>query len=206
MATIESTHAPRSALPPRVRKALIAVVSALTLSACAPYQPKVSVEQDPGFTADRFTQWNFVDPLAIEQGGFPDGVVSRFRAAVEAGMESRGYQRSESPQVVIDIAADLSGEGDASLTSDPYQAIHVQRGTFHESWRGYGEGYGASTRQQRYGDGRIAIGLIELQERTLLWEAVATGRLSGKRSEEEFARLIDSVTAQMLEDLPPAGN
>ncbi len=185
--------------------ALVALVSALSLSACAPYQPKVTVEQAPEFATSRYTQWNFVEPLAIEKGGYPEEVVDRFRTAVEAGMAAQGYQRSDSPQVVIDIAADLTGEGDASLTSDPYQAIHVQRGTFHESWRGYGEGYGASTRQQRYGDGRIDIGLIDLEERKLLWEAVATGRLSGKRSEEELAQLIDSVTAQMLEDLPPAG-
>ncbi len=202
---MENKPVTRGAPVPHLRLAFLALVSALTLSACAPYQPKVTVQQDPDLAAGRYTQWNFVEPLAVEKGGYPDDVVSRFQAAVAAGMEARGYRRSDSPQVVIDIAADLSGEGDASLTSDPYQAIHVQRGTFHESWRGYGEGYGASTRQQRYGDGRIAIGLIELEERKLLWEAVATGRLSGKRSEEELAQLIDSVTAQMLEDLPPAG-
>ena len=175
---------------------------AVLIAGCAPYQPKVDVESDPAFAAGAFGSWNFVSPLAIEEAGYPDEVVERFKRSVETAMEAQGYERTGEPELLVNVAAMISEEGDASLNSDAYQAIHPQRGTFHNSWRGYGEGYGASTRQQRFGDGSINIGVIDSERLELLWEAVATGRLSGDRSQQEVLAMIDSVSRQMLSELP----
>jgi hypothetical protein len=158
--------------------------------------------QDPGVQVVAFSTWNFVDPMTVEAQGYPEAVISGFQRTIEQIMEARGYARSEDPELLVNVAAALSDQGDASLQSDAYQAIHVQRGTFHNSWRGYGEGYGASTRQQRYGDGSISIGLIAREANALAWEAVATGRLSGQRSDEAMVEMIETVTQQMLADLP----
>ncbi len=184
------------------RLAAILSLAALLTTACAPYQPKVDVMQDSELQVTDFSTWNFVDPMTVEAQGYPDPVISGFRRNIEQVMDERGYRRSNDPDLLVNVAAALSAEGDASLQSDAYQAIHVQRGTFHNSWRGYGEGYGASTRQQRYGDGSISIGLIAREANALAWEAVATGRLSGERSDEALVEMIETVTQQMLEDLP----
>ena len=117
-------------------------------------------------------------------------------------MTAQGYERVAEPALLLNVAASISGEGDAELTSDAYQAIHPQRGTFHNSWRGYGAGYGSSTRQQRFGDGSINIGVISSENLELVWEGIASGRLSGDRSEEEMLEMIDAVTQQILSDLP----
>lgn len=174
----------------------------LLVSGCAPYQPRVEVESDPAFSAGRFGSWNFVSPLAIEEAGFPDEVVEQFKRSVESALGAQGFERVKEPQLLVNVAAVLSGEGSAALNSDAYQAIHPQRGTFHDSWRGYGEGYGASTRQQRFGDGSINIGIISSDSLELVWEGIATGRLSGDRSKEEMMTMIDAVSGQILSELP----
>ena len=184
------------------RIAAASCLVAVLTTACAPPPPRVDVVQDPGVQVVAFSTWNFVDPMTVEAQGYPEAVISGFQRTIEQIMEARGYARSEDPELLVNVAAALSDQGDASLQSDAYQAIHVQRGTFHNSWRGYGEGYGASTRQQRYGDGSISIGLIAREANALAWEAVATGRLSGQRSDEAMVEMIETVTQQMLADLP----
>lgn len=174
----------------------------LWLAGCAPYQPKIDVIDDPAQPVTAYATWNFADPMTVEAMGYPEAVVEGFERSIESAMTARGYTRSEEPELLVNVAAAISGEGDASLQSDAYQAIHVQRGTFHNSWRGYGEGMGASTRQARYGDGSISIGLIAAEHNGLVWEAVASGRLSGSRSDEAMIEMIDSVSRQMLERLP----
>jgi hypothetical protein len=158
--------------------------------------------QDPSQPVTGFSTWNFTDPMTVEAQGYPETFVSTFQRNIEQAMVDRGYTRASEPDLLVNVAAAISAQGDASLQSDAYQAIHVQRGTFYNSWRGYGEGYGASTRQQRYGDGSISIGLIAREANTLAWEAVATGRLSGERSDEAAVEMIETVTRQMLEELP----
>lgn len=184
--------------------AALLVATTLFLAACAPYQPKIEVEHDPGFADGTFQRWNFTAPLAIETAGYPDSIVDPFRSAVADAMAAQGYTLSEDPELLVNIASDIRREGDAAIGSDAYQAIHVQRGTFHESWRGYGEGFGASTRQQRFGEGTINVGVIERQEKALIWEGIATGRLSGDRSDAEVAAMIDKVTRDMMNRLPRA--
>ncbi len=184
------------------RLSMMFFLAALGASACAPYQPRIDVMQDPSRRVTDFSTWNFADPLTVEAQGYPEAVVSTFQRSIEQAMNDRGYARAGEPDLLVNVAAAISAEGDVSLQSDAYQAIHVQRGTFHDSWRGYGEGYGASTRQQRYGDGSISIGLIAREANALAWEAVATGRLSGERSDEALVEMIETVTQQMLEDLP----
>lgn len=179
-----------------------AVVMLLLLAACAPYQPRVEVQAAPGFDAAGLATWNFIEPLAIEQAGYPPEVVEHFETVIAEELERKGYRRAAEPDLLVNVAATILEEGDVSMQSDPYQAIHVQRGTFHDSWRGYGEGYGASSRRQRYGDGQINIGLVDMDDKVLLWEAVATGRISGQRTETERDEMIASVTRQMLADLP----
>jgi hypothetical protein len=185
-----------------LRLSTILSLAALATSACAPYQPKIDVMQSPEQQVTTYSTWNFVDPMTVEVQGYSERVVSGFQRGIEQAMEERGYTRASEPGLLVNVAAALTAEGDASLQSDAYQAIHVQRGTFHQSWRGYGEGYGASTRQQRYGDGSISIGLIAREANTLAWEAVATGRLSGERSDEAMVEMVEAVTQQMMEKLP----
>lgn len=172
------------------------------LTACAPYQPRIDVVADPEQPLTDFSTWNFVDPMTLEAQGYPDPVVASFQRSIESAMADRGFTRGADPDLLVNVAAGLSGEGDVSLQSDAVQAIHVQRGTFHNSWRGYGEGFGASTRRQRYGDGSISIGLIAREANALAWEAVATGRLSGERSDEAMIEMIETVTQQMMDELP----
>lgn len=183
----------------------ILLASAL-LGACAPHQPKIQVTPDSTLEAREFSSWNFIDPLSIETAGYPPEVVSAFKDNIALAMTAKGYERSDDPQLLLNVATDINNEGSSSLQSDAYQAIHPQRGTFHNSWRGYGEGFGASSRQQRYGDGQINIGIVALPSRVMVWEAIAEGRLSGKRSPEEQAAIIESVTQQMLSQVPPAGS
>ena len=184
------------------RLSVLGFLAALGTSACAPYQPRIDVMQDPARQVTAFSTWNFADPMTVEAQGYSETVVSAFQRSIEQAMEERGYTRAEEPELLVNVAAALSSAGDASLQSDAYQAIHVQRGTFHESWRGYGEGYGASTRQQRFGDGSISVGLVAREANALAWEAVATGRLSGERSDEAMVDMVETVTRQMMEELP----
>lgn len=185
------------------RCALLLLTAALATLGCAPYQPKIDVMENPTQQVSTLRTWNFVDPMTVEATGYPETVISAFERSIEQTLEARGYVRGNEPQLLVNVAAAIADEGDASLNTDAYQAIHTQRGTFHDSWRGYGEGYGASTRQQRFGDGSISIGLIATGTNTLVWESVATGRLSGERSEDAMVELVETVTRQMLEDLPP---
>ena len=178
-----------------------------TLAACAPVKPRVDVRAEPGVDFSAWSSWNFVKPLQIDESGFSDTWSEAFRVAIAADMNGRGFTRSKQPQLIINVAAVGDENASGALNNDPYQTIHPQRGTFYSGWRGYGQGYGSQTQVSKVSDGAFSIGVFDAEGQKLLWEGVASGRLGGKRSEQEIRDIVSMVVSEVMKEFPgrPAG-
>lgn len=174
----------------------------LLLLACAPQKPRVDITSRPGTDLAAYRTFNFIEPLALDESGYPAVYGEAFRRQISAALTVRGYRLANPPDLVINIAATAPGEAAAHLENDPYQTIHPQQGTFYSGWRGYGQGYGSSTRVSRYSEGAFSVGLVDLARQDLVWEGVAHGRLSVQRSETEVEELVTTVVEELFREFP----
>lgn len=76
------------------------------LSACAT-EPRVQSDYDAGVDFRQFRTYNFSSPVEIENPDFPELVRLYYSAAVEQQLLGMGYTRSDNPDILIDVAADL---------------------------------------------------------------------------------------------------
>ncbi|MEJ2534254.1 MAG: DUF4136 domain-containing protein, partial [Gammaproteobacteria bacterium] len=174
----------------------------LVVAGCAPMAAKVETDWDRAADYSAYRSFAFVEPMAIDQDGHPPAWGEAFRREIATLLESRGLELSEDPDLVIDVATNLSDQGESSLQNDAYQALHPQRGTFYEGWRGYGEGYGSTTRTSRVSTGRFDVGVFEADSRSLLFEGTASSRVDLGRSAAEVSELVAQLVSDLFADAP----
>jgi hypothetical protein len=186
-----------------------APVCAIALAACAPVKPKVDAQADPAADYSRFASFAFVEPLAIESAGFSPIYGEAFRRELGAALEQRGLERvaggEEGPDLLINVASNLTGERD-SFRTDPYQALHTSRtgDTFYEGNRGFGQGFGAGTVRSGVGEGSFDVGFVDPERKTMVWEAVASGRMDLKNDRAAIDEQVRMVVGEVMA-LAPLG-
>jgi hypothetical protein len=186
----------------RVFRCAATLCLGLVVAACAPMAAKVETDWDRAADYSAYRSFAFVEPMAIDQAGHPPAWGEAFRREIAALLESRGLVLAPDPDLVVDVATTLSAQGEASLQNDAYQALHPQRGTFYEGWRGYGEGYGSTTRTSRVSDGSFDVGVFDAESRALLFDGKATARVDMGRSADAVSELVTQLVSDLFADAP----
>jgi len=165
-------------------------------------EAKVETDWDRGADYSAYRSFAFADPLAMDQDGHSPVWGEAFRREIARALESRGLVLADDPDLVVDVATTLSGEGEASLQNDAYQALHPQRGTFYEGWRGYGEGYGSTTQRSRVSSGNFNVGVFDAASEALLFEGIASARVDTGRSPGEVSDFVTQLVSDLFADAP----
>ncbi len=109
-------------------------------------------------------------------------------------MESRGYGKSDNPDLMINVSGRMQDKTKVTTTSDLYMAggYYSYRRGYYGAWGGYG--YGTSTHVSNYTEGTINIDLVDRELKRMVWEGVAVGRVNKKKSNEERrARIYEGI-------------
>ena len=147
---------------------------------------------------DRNVDWSQFETYNFYPDAGPDG--SQYRSlftnymitAITQEMESRGYTKSDNPDLLVNFNARL--EDRTQVTTMPASSVGMYygyRGGFYSPWVGYG--YATETTVSQYTEGTFNIDVVDAQRKQLIWEAVGVGRITERDYEEMEQRVREGV-------------
>ena len=178
---------------------LAALAAAMLLTACAP-SVKVRSDVDPGVDLRQYQSYDFFSQMGVEGDNYSNLLGRHFRDAISAQMDARGFRRSETPQLQINVSVGAEDK----VRVNTYQEPYLYGGYY--GMHGYGYmggpwGYPSTTRTTvtQYTEANVYIDLVDASEHKMIWQGVATFTVTDKMQEqlrESVYNTVDKIFAQ----------
>ena len=164
----------------RVSLVSVALIT-LALSACSSGS-KILYDYDKGVDFGSYRTYGFMPTINRDGPGYQGLFTKYMLESVAVEMESRGYTRSDDPDLLVNFNAVLQEKTKVTQTpSAPVGGYYGYRHGFYDPWGGYG--YGTDTHVSQYTEGTFNLDLIDARRKQLVWEAVGVGRITDKKLE-----------------------
>lgn len=181
---------------------LMFIAGVATLLAGCASKPTIKTDYDHSIDFSQYKTYAFFNPMGIENPNYSSIYGSIFRAAISKEMESRGYTKSDNPDLLINVSGRLQDKTKVTTTSDPYMAgsyYGYRRGRYG-AWGGYG--YGTTTHVSNYTEGTVNVDMVDRVQKRMVWEGVAVGRVNEKKTNEEMRANINAGIQEMFAGYP----
>ena len=185
----------------QIAKLTSLAVAALLIASCAS-KPTIVTDYDHSVDFSQYKTYAFFNPMGIENPNYSSIYGSIFRQAISREMESRGYVKSDNPDLLINVSGRLQDKTRVTTTSDPYMAgsyYGYRRGRYG-AWGGYG--YGTTTHVSNYTEGTVNVDMVDRAQKRMVWEGVAVGRVQENRTNEETRANINAGIKEMFAGYP----
>ena len=164
---------------------LVLLFISYALAGCAS-GPKILVDYDHDAPFASYKTYNFMEGAGPDHDNYQSFFSKYVVEAVTIEMESRGYTKSDDPDLLINFNANLEDKTKVTTTSAPPPMMYRggyygYRGASYGAWGGYG--YGTETNVSQYTEGTFNIDIVDSKRHQLVWEAVGIGRVSEKKLE-----------------------
>ena len=173
------------------------------LTACAS-KPTIHADYDHSVDFSQFKTYGYYSPMGIENSNYSSLLGQMFRDAIDAQMKPRGYVLSNDPDLLINVSARMQEKTQVRTYSDPMMysggGYYGYRGGMYDPWGGYG--YGTSTHVSQYTEGTINIDMVDIDQKRMVWEGVAIGRVNEKDKNENLRQDIMDGVAEMFQNYP----
>jgi len=176
-------------------------IAVLLMASCAS-KPDIKSDYDRSVDFSQYKTYGFFNPMGIENPNYSSIYGSIFREAISREMESRGYVQSNNPDLLINVSGRLQEKTRVTTTSDPYMSggyYGYRRGAYG-AWGGYG--YGTQTHVSQYTEGTVNVDMVDRNQKRMVWEGVAVGRVNEKRTNEEMRTNINNGIKEMFAGYP----
>ncbi|MFN3841145.1 MAG: DUF4136 domain-containing protein [Cyclobacteriaceae bacterium] len=123
---------------------------------------------------------------------------NRLLAAVEKEMTAKGFSKSDSPDVLVDMHVKKEEKVDATATT-------ISPG-FRGYYGRYGYGGGFSTTSINYNEyieGTLFVNLVDVAKQQIVWQGRATKTLDENASAEKREKNINYAVQQIFMRYPP---
>lgn len=176
----------------------------LFLTSCT--SVRVLSDYDRGANFNEFKSYAFYK-TGIDKAQISDLDKKRILRAIETEMGSRGFVKSDSPDILVSIFTKESEQVDV------YNNNFGWGGWGGWGWGGFGPGWGwgwgpglggwggsaVSTRTE----GSLYIDLIDAEKKELIWQGKGVGTLGNNKNIEKKEARIQQFVSEILEQYPP---
>ena len=173
-----------------LRRMLLIGVLALLTTGCTS-APRITTNTNPTTDFASFDTYNFMPVLGTDRpNGMQTPLSAMLMSAMSREMSSRGYQRSDNPDLLINFFVNTEERMEVSQVPSP-STFHGYRFNRYATWGSY------RTEVRQYTQGTLAIDLVDARQNVLAWEGVAQQRLD--RSAQQITQeLVDDVVRQLM--------
>lgn len=172
----------------------------IILTGCAS-KPKIETDYDHTIDFTQYKTYGFFNPMGIENPNYSSIYGAIFRDAIGKEMESRGYVKSDKPDLVINVSGRLQDKTRVTTTSDPYMGgYYGYRRGYYGAWGGYG--YGTSTHVSQYTQGTVNVDIVDRERKRMVWEGIAVGRVDENKTSDQKRESIYSGIREMFAGYP----
>jgi len=144
-------------------------VAAIALAGCAS-GPDIRADYDKAADFGKYRTYGFVSQAGTDAGDFKSLATQMLQSAAAREMESRGYQRADNPDLVINFKGKLEEKTDIESVPAPYYGP----GWGYRGWYGapYGMyGYGGSeVTTRRYNVGTLVMDIVDRDKRQVVFQ------------------------------------
>jgi hypothetical protein len=176
------------------------LISFALLTACAS-NPRVQSHYDVSADFSEYQTFNFGSQTEILDPDFHDLLGLTFSAAIEEQMHSRGYVKSDNPDILINVSVDVEDKTQApSQTSGcPSYSIKISSVAIVNSHNIDGKGRGTFC---RYTEGPIKIDMVDLKLNRTIWDGVSFVRIDERERGAFLNSFIMGDVDTMFEGSP----
>jgi len=171
-------------------KYVLLSVAVIILSSCR--SVRVSSDYDERANFENFKTFAFLRS-GIDKAEISDLDKRRILRAIESEMLSKGFQKSENPDVLI------------SFFTKSKEHVNIYNNSWNYGfWGGFWPGFGIGWNQPNVTtstQGYLYIDILDASTKELIWQGVGTGYLAQHRDAKE-ERIKDFVS-EMLKAYPP---
>ncbi len=179
----------------RIIKNLPILLLAVVLTSCSTVRVASDYEKNANF--NEFKTFAFFKP-GIDKAEINDIDKRRILRAIESELLSKGFTKSEEPDLLVSIFTKSNQRVDVYNNHWGYGAW---------GWGGYGPGWGWGWNQPMVSaktEGVLYIDLIDAKKKELVWQGQGTGYLT--RNTERKEERIKEFANKILEQFPPGTN
>ena len=185
----------------------LACLLVLALAGCA-VTPDTRSDSAPGVDFNQFRTFSFLPSLSTDRAGYHTLISQQLTFSTRRELEVRGLEFVEDPaqaDVLVNFHADVSEQLRVRSTPDPWVGSSYwnhRRGRYNP-WRGHAHWPGPSSQVQvdQISRGRLSVDLIDRSQNMLVWEGVASQRLT-QRTLNELGPAMDNAVHQMFRQFP----
>ena len=156
---------------------------------------KLRSDYDHGADFGAYKTWDFIDGAGPDYEGYESLFTQYMLEAITIEMESRGYVKSENPDLLVNFNAYIQDKTKVTtMPASPPMGMggyYGYRGAHYGAWGGYG--YGTETRVSQYTEGTFNIDIIDANQHQLVWEAVGVGRITDNTRENLRQKVMEGV-------------
>lgn len=193
-------------LPRNTSTMLLLLAAAVLLAACASGpQIRASSANDVDFGA--FRTFGFLDSLSTDRAGFHTLVSQQLIFSTRREMEVRGLQFVADPaqaDVLINFYVDAVDQVRVRSTTNRWSGPTYwnHRTGFYDPWRGHrGWPRHSTLTVDEFTQGMLSVDVIDARQRTLVWEGVASKRLT-QRTLNDLAPALDDAVHRLFGEFP----
>ncbi len=176
----------------RIMKIVPFVMLFVLIASCS--SVKVAADYDKNANFNEYKTFAFYKP-GIDKSEISDLDKRRILRAIESEMMTKGFTKSETPDVLV------------SIFTKSQQRVDVYNNNWGFGgwgWGGFG-GWGWGWNQQPMvstsSEGTLYIDLIDAKKKELIWQGMGTGYLSQKMDKKE--ERIQEFVSKVMERYPP---
>jgi len=174
----------------RVAAATTLAAVALLGAGCAS-GPDIRADYDRAADFGKYRTFGFVAQAGTDTAEFRSLATQTLQAAASREMESRGYTRSDDPDLVINFKGKLEEKTEVESTPAPYYGPGWGYGGWSGSpWGGYG---GTEVTTRRYKVGTLVMDVIDREKRQAVFQGGIEGIVTREMLENKQAALNQAV-------------
>ena len=184
----------------RLLRVIPAMMIIALMAACAS-STNIQSDYDRSVDFSQYKTYGYYSPMGIENPNYSSLLAQMFRDAIDAQMLTRGYVKSNNPDLLFNVSARMEDKTRVTTTSNPGMyggGYYGYRRGMYDPWGGYG--YGTSTHVSQYTEGTINVDMVDPRLKRMLWEGVAIGKVKDKN--DNLRQDIMTGIAEMFEGYP----
>lgn len=172
-----------------------ALLGLFALAGCAS-GPTIRTNVDPSVDFTRFRTFDFMQPLSTDREGYQSFISRDLMAAAEREMTALGFTRSSAnPDLLVNFSANFDQRLRVTQTPQTRGAWGTHRRGFYSTWPGY------STQVRQYTQGMFGVDVVDAQRRQLVWEGVASSRVT-RSDADDIGPLLDTSVRGIFAQFP----
>jgi hypothetical protein len=182
----------------RLRFPAVLAVATIALAGCAS-GPDIRADYDRAADFGKYRTYGFVAQAGTDSGDFRSLATQMLQNAASREMESRGYTRSENPDVVINFKGQLEEKVDVESTPAPYYGPGWgYRGWYGAPYGGYG---GSEVTTRRYNVGTLVVDVVDREKRQVVFQGAISDVVT-KEMQQNREASINAAVAHVFSKYP----